>query len=104
MKIKKNTFQNYFNNIIKKLNILSRSTVFIFIFILSIIFILFNCDNKTKENMNNKTKENINNNKCCTMNIDKNYNDEKIGNLGNKAKLSLYKLCCKNPDLVYCDC
>lgn len=95
MKIKKNNFENYLTNITKKLNLISKSKILILILILSIIFIIINSHNKSKENMDNK---------CCSMTIDKNHNDEKIGNLANKAKLSRHKLCCANPDLVNCDC
>ena len=55
-------------------------------------------------NCNNKIKENMNNNKCCNVEIDKNYNDQKIGTTVNKSKLAVNKLCCNNPELVNCDC
>ena len=93
--MKKNNFENYLTNISKKLNLIPKSKILILILILSIIFIIINNENKSKENMDNK---------CCTMTIDKNHNDEKTGNLANKAKIARHKLCCANPDLVNCDC
>jgi len=93
--MKINNFHNYLTNITKKLSLISKSKILMLILILSIIFIIINSENKSKENMDNK---------CCTVNIDKNYNDEKTGSLANKAKIARQKLCCDNPDLVNCDC
>ncbi len=88
-----------FSNLFKyyeKINLISITLILTLILIISIIFIMINCNNKIKENMNN--------NKCCNVEIDKNYNDQKIGTTVNKSKLAVNKLCCNNPELVNCDC
>ena len=88
-------FSNFFS-IMKRINSISITLTLTLIFIMSIIFIMINYNNKIKENMNN--------NKCCNVEIDKNYNDQKIGTTVNKSKLAVNKLCCNNPELVNCDC
>jgi len=85
-------FSNFLS-IMKRINPISITLTLILI--MSIIFVMINCNNKIKENMENK---------CCTMKFDKTSNNEKISNLANKSKLSKYKLCCDNPELINCDC
>jgi type II secretory pathway component PulC len=97
MKIKNKKFLNFLSNIMKRINLISISTTLILIFILSIIFFIinYNLTYKNKENMTNK---------CCTMKVENNSNDEKIVNLSNKSNLALHNLCCNNPELLNCDC
>ncbi len=92
--IKHKKFKNFLS-IMKRINSTSISITLTSILIMSIIFIMINCNNKINENMTNK---------CCTMKVDNNSNDEKISNLSIKSNLALHNLCCNNPELLNCDC
>ena len=88
-------YKKFFNflSIMKRTNLIS--IILTSILIMSIIFIMINCNNKINENMTNK---------CCTMKVDNNSSNEKISNLSNKSNLALHNLCCNNPELLNCDC